>query len=118
MSDHLLIAIEHDDGGVSRMQFGTRRTFKELDARAAGEGGFVLSEDGYWLREATDDQVAKEIARTTWPAEFGFVKRWWRVANGEELPPRRKAQRAAPTRDLAAEVDRLKGEVARLKNDK
>ena len=89
MKDHAMIALEHASGNISRMQFGTFRRRAQLDPQVASVNGFVLSEDeGHWHREATDDLVTREIAKTQWSDDIGPVVKWWRIKDGDPLPPR------------------------------
>lgn len=85
--DHTLVAIEFEDGGVSRMQFRTRRKQHQLDRDVAVANGFELK-DGFWVREATDALIERAISRTAWGADLGRPVKWWRVQPGEALPRR------------------------------
>ncbi len=82
---HILIALEHENGQVSRMQFGVSRKRHQLHPEFAQQHGFSLRADT-WRREATDAAIQKEIDRTKWL--HGRVVKWWRVKDESEFPPR------------------------------
>jgi hypothetical protein len=86
---HVIIALEHPSGNVSRMQFGTFRKRHQLDDPVALKAGFELDGDGHWVREPTDVLIRQEIEKTVFAEP---VIKWRRVAEGEELPPRRRAK--------------------------
>jgi len=83
--DHSLIAIEHADGRIARMQFGTFRKRAQLDDAVAAASGFKLGADGHFHRDATDALIVREMARS--PGNATAVK-WWRIKDGDPLPPR------------------------------
>lgn len=87
---HVLVAIEHESGNVSRMQFGTSREAKQLLPDVALSNGFKLHpERKRWERDPTDEAIQKEIEKTKW---VDPVKGWRRVKDGEQLPPRAEAK--------------------------
>jgi hypothetical protein len=96
MNDHVLIALQHESGSVSRMQFGVRRRRAHLDDGVALQNGFVLDEEGNWTREPTVELVTREIERTAWATP---VVKWWRINDGDPLPERTRPRPVAPPSD-------------------
>jgi hypothetical protein len=97
MTDHVLIALQHQSGSISRMQFGVRRRRAHLDDGVALQNGFVLDEQGNWTREPTVELVTREIGRTVWATP---VVKWWRINDGDHIPERTRARPISqPTED-------------------
>jgi len=89
MNDHVLIALQHESGSVSRMQFGVKRKRAHLDDGVALKCGFTLDEDGgNWLREPSEKLISQEIDRTAFQSP---VVKWWRIKDGDPIPARARA---------------------------
>lgn len=71
------IAIHHADGSISRMQFVTRASASSFDGRGAANAGFIFDPaTREWVREATQENVQREIGRSSFPKEIAAPDGW------------------------------------------
>jgi len=71
------IAIHHADGKVSRMQIYTRAPASAFDAKAAEDNGFTFDNTTQeWVREATRENVQREIGKTIFPKNIAAPDGW------------------------------------------
>lgn len=109
INDHVLIALQHESGTISRMQLGTYRRYRHLGGPGAARSGFTLNADGDWVTEASDTAIAKEIAKTKWGSP---VVKWWRINDGDAVPERHVSPPAVGS--TAARLAELERKLAAL----
>jgi len=89
------IAVSRIDDGVSVMSIIDMAPLKCFDPEAAAAAGF-REVDGLWIKDVTDDDIERELGRTTWEQGVSLkdVSTGWKRIEAGDIPADRTFRNA------------------------